>query len=163
MEQSLTQAAIWDEVKDRLKKSALGFIRRSAAASLYCPGPGRGTGGAVDGRTHQRSGPISTTKIEDLAIELKKDYTIIMVTHNMQQAARVSDKTAFFPPGRSRGIQRNKTIILHAQRQTHRRLYHREVRLMRNRFDTELAKLNAELIEMGAYIENAIQSASEAC
>ena len=55
VEQSLTQAAIWDEVKDRLKRPR--FIRRSAAASLYCPGPGRGTGGAVDGRTHQRSGP----------------------------------------------------------------------------------------------------------
>ena len=50
----------------------------------------------ADGRVHLRSGPISTSKIEDLATELKKDYTIIMVTHNMQQAARISDKTAFF-------------------------------------------------------------------
>ena len=64
VEESLRGAAIWDEVKDRLKKSALD--------------------------------PISTSKIEDLAVELKKDYTIIMVTHNMQQAARISDNTAFF-------------------------------------------------------------------
>ena len=96
MEQSLRQAAIWDEVKDRLKKSALGMsggqqqrlcIARALAVQpevLLMDEPTS----ALD--------PISTSKIEDLAVELKKDYTIIMVTHNMQQAARISDKTAFF-------------------------------------------------------------------
>ncbi|MCI5649925.1 MAG: phosphate ABC transporter ATP-binding protein PstB [Fusicatenibacter sp.] len=96
VEQSLRQAAIWDEVKDRLKKRSLGMsggqqqrlcIARALAVQpevLLMDEPTS----ALD--------PISTSKIEDLAVELKKDYTIVMVTHNMQQAARISDKTAFF-------------------------------------------------------------------
>ena len=96
VEGSLRSAAIWDEVKDRLKKSALGLsggqqqricIARALAVEpevLLMDEPTS----ALD--------PISTAKIEDLASELKKNYTIIMVTHNMQQAVRISDKTAFF-------------------------------------------------------------------
>ena len=96
VEKSLRDAAIWEETKDRLKKSALGMsggqqqrlcIARALAVQpevLLMDEPTS----ALD--------PISTSKIEDLAIELKKDYTIVMVTHNMQQAVRVSDNTAFF-------------------------------------------------------------------
>ena len=96
VEKSLRDAAIWEECKDRLKKSALGMsggqqqrlcIARALAVQpevLLMDEPTS----ALD--------PISTSKIEDLAMELKKDYTIIMVTHNMQQAVRVSDNTAFF-------------------------------------------------------------------
>ena len=96
VEKSLRDAAIWDEVKDRLKKSALGMsggqqqrlcIARALAVQpevLLMDEPTS----ALD--------PISTSKIEDLAIELKKEYTIIIVTHNMQQAVRISDNTAFF-------------------------------------------------------------------
>ena len=96
VETSLKNAAIWDELKDRLKKSALGLsggqqqrlcIVRALAVKpevLLMDEPTS----ALD--------PISTSKIEDLAMELKNEYTIIMVTHNMQQAARISDKTAFF-------------------------------------------------------------------
>lgn len=96
VERSLKQAAIWDELKDRLKKSALGLsggqqqrlcIARALAVEpevLLMDEPTS----ALD--------PISTSKIEDLAMELKHDYTIIMVTHNMQQATRIADKTAFF-------------------------------------------------------------------
>ena len=96
VERSLKQAAIWDELKDRLKKSALGLsggqqqrlcIARALAVEpevLLMDEPTS----ALD--------PISTSKIEDLAMELKHNYTIIMVTHNMQQATRIADKTAFF-------------------------------------------------------------------
>lgn len=96
VETSLKNAAIWDELEDRLKKSALGLsggqqqrlcIARALAVKpdvLLMDEPTS----ALD--------PISTSKIEDLAMELKNEYTIIMVTHNMQQAARISDKTAFF-------------------------------------------------------------------
>ncbi|MCI5502922.1 MAG: phosphate ABC transporter ATP-binding protein PstB [Anaerobutyricum sp.] len=96
VEDALRKAAIWDELKDRLKKSALGLsggqqqrlcIARALAVQpevLLMDEPTS----ALD--------PISTIKIEELAMELKKDYTIVMVTHNMQQATRVSDKTVFF-------------------------------------------------------------------
>jgi phosphate transport system ATP-binding protein len=96
VERSLRSAAIWDELKDRLKKDALGLsggqqqrlcIARALAVEpevLLMDEPTS----ALD--------PISTSKIEDLAMGLKQDYTIVMVTHNMQQAARISDKTAFF-------------------------------------------------------------------
>ena len=96
VEQSLRAAAIWDEVKDSLKKSALGLsggqqqrlcIARALAVQpevLLMDEPTS----ALD--------PISTARIEELAVELKKEYTIVIVTHNMQQAARISDRTAFF-------------------------------------------------------------------
>ena len=99
VEESLRSAAIWDEVKDRLKKSALGLsggqqqrlcIARALAVKpkiLLMDEPTS----ALD--------PISTSKIEDLATELKNEYTIVMVTHNMQQAVRISDNTAFFLMG----------------------------------------------------------------
>ena len=86
VEKSLRDAAIWDEVKDRLKKSALGIARALAVNPEVI---------LMDEPTSALD-PISTSKIEDLVIELKKQYTIIMVTHNMQQAVRVSDKTVFF-------------------------------------------------------------------
>jgi len=96
IEKALTDAAVWDEVKDRLKKNALSLsggqqqrvcIARALAVSpdvLLMDEPTS----ALD--------PVSTSKIEDLVTDLKKNYTIVIVTHNMQQAARISDKTAFF-------------------------------------------------------------------
>lgn len=96
VEKSLKQAAIWDEVKDKLKKNALamsgGQQQRLCIARALAINP---EVVLMDEPTSALD-PISTSKIEDLAVELKKDYTVIMVTHNMQQAARISDKTAFF-------------------------------------------------------------------
>ena len=112
VERSLRQAAIWEECKDRLNKSALGFsggqqqrlcIARALAVQpevLLMDEPTS----ALD--------PISTMKIEDLALELKENYTIVIVTHNMQQAARISDKTAFFLLGDL--IEYNKTTEIFA-------------------------------------------------
>lgn len=111
VEDSLKKAAIWDETKDRLKKSALGMsggqqqrlcIARALAVQpevLLMDEPTS----ALD--------PISTTKIEDLALELKNQYTIVMVTHNMQQAARISDKTAFFLLGEMVETNDTETIF----------------------------------------------------
>ncbi len=113
VEESLKKAAIWDEVKDRLKKSALGLsggqqqrlcIARALAVKpdvLLMDEPTS----ALD--------PISTLKIEDLAVSLKKDYTIVMVTHNMQQAARISDNTAFFLLGEVVEYGRTNDIFAH--------------------------------------------------
>ena len=96
VERSLRQAAIWDELKDRLKKSALGLSggqqQRLCIARAIAVEP---EVILMDEPTSALD-PISTSRIEDLALELKKNYTIIMVTHNMQQAARISDRTAFF-------------------------------------------------------------------
>ncbi|MBR6755729.1 MAG: phosphate ABC transporter ATP-binding protein [Peptococcaceae bacterium] len=111
VEQSLRHAAIWNEVKDRLKKSALGLsggqqqrlcIARALAVEpevLLMDEPTS----ALD--------PISTSKIEELVLELKTDYTIVMVTHNMQQAARISDKTAFFLLGEVIEYQRTEKLF----------------------------------------------------
>ena len=99
VEQALRQAAIWDEVKDRLKKNALGLsggqqqrlcIARALAVKPEVLLMDEATS-ALD--------PISSSKIEELILELKQDLTIVMVTHNMQQAARISDRTAFFLSG----------------------------------------------------------------
>lgn len=100
VEKSLRQAAIWDELKDRLHKSALGLsggqqqrlcIARTLAVEPQVILMDEPTS-ALD--------PISTSRIEDLALELKKDFTIVIVTHNIQQASRISDNTAFFLLGK---------------------------------------------------------------
>mgnify|MGYP000243656861 CR=1 FL=1 len=117
VEKSLRDAAIWDEVKDRLKKSALGMsggqqqrlcIARALAVQpevLLMDEPTS----ALD--------PISTSKIEDLAIELKKEYTIIIVTHNMQQAVRISDNTAFFLLGEIIEYDKTEKLFFNAVQQ----------------------------------------------
>ncbi len=115
VEESLKAAAIWDEVKDRLKKNALGLsggqqqrlcIARALAVEpkvLLMDEPTS----ALD--------PISTSYIEDLAIELKKKYTIVMVTHNMQQAVRISDNTAFFLLGDLIEYQTTEGLFAHPE------------------------------------------------
>jgi phosphate transport system ATP-binding protein len=99
VEQSLRKAALWDEVKDRLHQSALalsgGQQQRLCIARTLAVGPE----GILMDEPASALDPISTAKIEDLMVDLKKEYTIVLVTHNMQQAARVADVTAFFLSG----------------------------------------------------------------
>lgn len=112
VEKSLRQAAIWDELKDRLNKSALGLSggqqQRLCIARTLAVEP---EVILMDEPTSALD-PISTSKIEDLAMELKDKYTIVIVTHNMQQAARISDKTAFFLLGEV--VEYNNTSELFA-------------------------------------------------
>ena len=96
VEKSLRDAAIWDEVKDRLKKSALGLSGGQQQRLCIARALANEPEVLLMDESTSALDPISTSKIEDLAVELKEKYTVIMVTHNMQQAARVSDKTAFF-------------------------------------------------------------------
>ena len=107
VERSLTGAALWDEVKDRLKTSAMslsgGQQQRLCIARLLAVEPEV----LLMDEPCSALDPISTMKIEELVTELKKDYTIVMVTHNMQQAARVSDSTAFFLMGEM--VEQDKT------------------------------------------------------
>jgi phosphate transport system ATP-binding protein len=113
VEQSLRAAAIWDEVKDRLKKSALGLsggqqqrlcIARALAVEPEVLLMDEATS-ALD--------PISTARIEALAVELKKRYTVVMVTHNLQQAARISDNTAFFLLGQLVEFGKSEQMFAH--------------------------------------------------
>ena len=147
VERSLRGAAIWDEVKDRLNKSALGMsggqqqrlcIARALAVEpevLLMDEPTS----ALD--------PISTSKVEELATELKENYTIVMVTHNMQQAARISDKTAFFLLGEL--VEMGPT----------ERVFATSVRKM---YDAELLQLDTMLARMGHAAGGAIESAMTA-
>lgn len=111
VEKSLTQASLWNEVKDRLHKSAIslsgGQQQRLCIARTLATRPDV----ILMDEPTSALDPISTAKIEELALELKEDYTIVIVTHNMQQAARVSDKTAFFLMGDLVEYNKTKTIF----------------------------------------------------
>ncbi|HPT44250.1 MAG TPA: phosphate ABC transporter ATP-binding protein, partial [Paludibacteraceae bacterium] len=117
VEKSLRQAALWDEVKDKLKKSAYelsgGQQQRLCIARALAISPSvilmDEPASALD--------PISTSKIEELIFELKNSYTVVIVTHNMQQAARVSDKTGFFMLGELIEFDDTKKIFLNPQKE----------------------------------------------
>lgn len=117
VEKSLKSAAIWDEVQDRLHKSALsisgGQQQRICIARALAVEP---EVLLMDEPTSSLD-PIATLKIEDLAVKLKKDYTIVMVTHNMQQAARISDRTAFFLMGELIEFDKTENIFSNPKNQ----------------------------------------------
>ena len=115
VERSLRDAAIWDEVKDRLNKSALGLSggqqQRLCIARALAVEPDI----LLMDESTSALDPISTSKIEELAMELKNRYTVVMVTHNMQQAVRVSDETAFFLLGELVEFGDTERIFSHPQ------------------------------------------------
>ena len=115
VEKSLRDAAIWDEVKDRLKKSALGLSggqqQRLCIARALAVEPDI----LLMDESTSALDPISTSKIEELAMELKNRYTVVMVTHNMQQAVRVSDETAFFLLGELVEFGETERVFSHPQ------------------------------------------------
>jgi phosphate transport system ATP-binding protein len=138
VEQSLTQAALWDEVKSKLKSNAYGLSggqqQRLCIARAIATKPDV----ILMDEPCSALDPIATAKIEDLMEQLKRDYTIVIVTHNMQQAARVSDRTAFFtaeadePPAAHRAarrVQPHPEDLQQPRRQPHRGLHHRSLRL----------------------------------
>jgi phosphate transport system ATP-binding protein len=115
VEQALRQAALWDEVKDKLKKSALslsgGQQQRLCIARALAVRPSL----ILMDEPTSALDPISTAKIEELLADLKRSYTIVIVTHNMQQAARISDYTAFFKDGRLIEYGRTKDFFTNPQ------------------------------------------------
>ena len=167
VEESLRAAALWDEVKDRLSDSALALsggqqqrlcIARALAIRpevLLMDEPAS----ALD--------PIATQRIEELIFELKKEYTIVIVTHNMQQAARVSDHTAFFWLGRLVEYDRDRSDLHGAGREADRGLHHRPVRIAEEaavervvrHFQEELVTLQERLLAMGGFAEERVREA----
>ena len=172
VERALHQAALWDEVKDRLKEAALGLSggqqQRLCIARCLAVEPDvilmDEPASALD--------PISTTRIEDLMHELKREYTIVIVTHNMQQAARVADMTAFFSVdvahrrrqahGHPRRVRRDGEDLHDARRQADRGLRHGAVRLMRISFQEELDQLEASLHLEGELVLRSLRGAVDA-
>ena len=116
VEQALRRAALWDEVKDRLEQRAVP-VRRPAATAVHRPRDRRRSRRDPDGRAGVGARPrCDAQKIEDLIAEIKHDYTIVIVTHNMQQASRVADMTAFFSVRRGRGGKRTAARRIRSDR-----------------------------------------------
>ncbi len=170
VEQSLRRAALWDEVKDKLKQSAMalsgGQQQRLCIARAIATRPDV----ILMDEPCSALDPIATQRIEDLMQELVADYTIVIVTHNMQQAARVSDRTAFFtvdverggPPDRDRRRVRPDRDDLHEpRRRAHRGLRDGAVR-MTQRLHEELESLELEVLAMGELSERAVGRAIDA-
>jgi ABC-type proline/glycine betaine transport system ATPase subunit len=177
VEQALRGAALWDEVKDRLKDNAYGMSggqqQRLCIARAIAVEPDV----ILMDEPCSALDPISTARIEDLMIELKERYSIVIVTHNMQQAARVADRTAFFtvvpsekrrPHRRARGVRPDREDLLEPRRRADRELRHRTVRLtgtanpepdvgapepLRKEFQSELEQLRLQVELMGVHVD----------
>ena len=171
VEQALRRAALWDEVKDRLRQSALGLsggqqqrlcIARALANEpevLLLDEPAS----ALD--------PIATQKVEELLYELKREITIVIVTHNLQQAARVSEQTAFFYLGRLIEAGETGRLFTAPREPAHRSLRHREIRMSTTttesstgfrHFHDDLEQLKQRLFDMSARAEALVDLAVDA-
>jgi ABC-type phosphate transport system ATPase subunit len=149
VERSLKNSALWDEVKDDLKKkSGASLVRRPAAALVHCARAGRGPEVLLMDEPASALDPVSTSKIEDLIFQLKSQYTIVIVTHNMQQAARVAENTGLLFERADGGVRFNAQDLHQSQRQTHRGLHHRQVWMTRIRFQQSLDELKEQLLVM---------------
>ena len=137
MERSLRGAALWDEVKDRLQESALGLsggqMQRLCIARAIANRPEI----LLMDEPCSALDPIATAKVEDLIHELKREFTIVIVTHNMQQATRCSDRTAFFYLGKLIEYDDTQKVFSNPERETDRGLHYRTVRLITPKADYE--------------------------
>ncbi len=167
MKESLKQAVLWDEVKDILDQSAMtlsgGQQQRLCIARALAMKPDI----LLMDEPTSALDPISTAKIEELIDELKKQYTIIIVTHNMQQAARVSEHTGFFYIGKADRVQHHRKDLHQSGCETDGRIYYRAVRLKRGEsmeekqhtsreYERELQEIKDGLLYLGAMTERAI-------
>ena len=163
VERSLKQAALWEEVKDDLKKKS-GASLSGGQQQRLCIARALAVDPEVLLMDEPATAldPVSTSKIEDLIFQLKSQYTIVIVTHNMQQAARVAENTGFFLNGKTGRVRLHPQDLHQPDGQADRRLHHREVRLMRIKFHQSLDDLKERLLVMAGMAEQAIQRSIEA-
>ena len=167
VEKSLKAAALWDEVKDRLKDNALGLSggqqQRLCIARTLAVEPEV----VLMDEPCSALDPIATARVEETITELKSDYTIIVVTHNLQQAARISTYTAFYYLGSLIEFSQTEDMFTNPSQQTDRRLRNRPLRLrrkgtMERRFDQQLDELKQDLLKMSGAVEESIGQAVRA-
>ena len=162
VEKSLRQAAIWDEVKDRLKKPALGLSGGQQQRLCIARALAVQAGGAADGRGHLRPGPhlYIQNRRPCHGAEKRVHYRHGDSQHAAGRPRLRPDR--FLPAGRPGGVRGHGAALFHAPGQAHRGLHHREVWIMRVKFEAQLERLNVELITMGALCEEVISGAAKA-
>ena len=165
VERCLRQAALWDEVKDRLDESGAGLSGGQQQRLCIARALGNQPEVLLMDEPCSALDPIATQKVEELIFELKKHYTIVIVTHNMQQAARVSDYTGFFDRGRADRVRRDRADLHVARARAHGSLYYREIRMsvdVHRHFHDELSHVKVRLLTMSGEAEAALGLAVEA-
>jgi len=163
---ALEKAALWTS-EGQAAPGWNGSVGRPAAATVHRARRGGEAGRAAARRAASALDPISTQKIEQLITELKKDYTIVIVTHNMQQAARVSDYTAFMYLGRLVEFGDTNKLFTKPDQTADRGIHHREVRMSLRQhtsqeFEMELESVRQRIFDMGRHVDQVLESAGKA-